>query len=198
MGINIPASSSLGSVSSQFFLVFFFFSAKMNLTVFAGILLAVTMATARRASLGEKTMQAAGKADEPEGAMRESVEKMMRAADEADEPARAKRGCKKSGETCANDGECCGKCGAVKSMTPKKTCSGGPGTSLYGNYGGLVEKIMRAADKADEPAGAKRAYGKGCTQPNGSCTGENDNSCCDDLRCGQVHRPGYPYVCMRG
>merc|ERR1711872_1110012 len=97
MGINIPASSSLGSVSSQFFLLFFFFSAKMNLTVFAGILLAVTMATARRASLGEKTMQAAGEADEPEEAMRESarpaslVEKIMRAAEEADEPAGAKR-----------------------------------------------------------------------------------------------------------
>ena len=68
----------------------------MNLTVFAGILLAVTMATARRASLvripylffpistqylidinqlaqnaqGEKTMQAAGKADEPGEAAR--------------------------------------------------------------------------------------------------------------------------------
>merc|ERR1712236_177059 len=97
MGINIPANSSLGSVSSQIFFIFFFFSAKMNLTVFAGILLAVTMATARIASLGEKTMQAAGKADEPEKAMRESarpaslVEKIMRAADEADEPAGAKR-----------------------------------------------------------------------------------------------------------
>merc|ERR1712112_426720 len=99
---------------SIFFAFFFFFSAKMNLTVFAGILLAVTMATARRASLGEKTMQA---------------------ADEADEPARAKRACKKSGATCTNDGECCGNCRAVKSMTGKKTCSGGPGTSLYGNYG---------------------------------------------------------------
>merc|ERR1712112_529526 len=155
MGINIPASSSLGSVSSQFFLLFFFFSAKMNLTVFAGILLAVTMATARRASLGEKTMQA---------------------ADEADEPARAKRACKKSGATCTNDGECCGNCRAVKSMTGKKTCSGGPGTSLYGNYGGLVEKIMRAADKADEPAGAKRANGDGCKPAETMC--ENDNECC--------------------
>ena len=71
----------------------------MNLTVFAGILLAVTMVTARRASLvriqdllflistqyliyfnqlaqntqGEKTMQAAGKADEPDEAMREAA-----------------------------------------------------------------------------------------------------------------------------
>merc|ERR1712180_451813 len=93
MGINIPANSSLGSFSSIFFPIFFFFSAKMNLTVFAGILLAINMATARRASLGEKTMQA----DEPEEAMRESarpaslVEKNMRAADEAGEPAGAKR-----------------------------------------------------------------------------------------------------------
>jgi len=69
----------------------------MNLTVFAGILLAVTMATARRASLGEKTMQAAGEAEEPEEAMRESarpaslVEKIMRAAAEADEPDEAMR-----------------------------------------------------------------------------------------------------------
>merc|ERR1712112_625974 len=101
MGINIPGNPSLGSISSQFFfslfLYFFFFSANMNLTVFAGILLAVTMAKARRASLGEKTMQAAGEADEPVEAMREAagpaslVEKIMRAADEADEPDEAKR-----------------------------------------------------------------------------------------------------------
>merc|ERR1711962_462764 len=90
MGINIPANSSLGSISSQFFFVFFFFKANMNLTVFAGILLAVTMATARRASLVRK-------ADEPGEAMREAarpaslVEKIMRAADEADEPDEAKR-----------------------------------------------------------------------------------------------------------
>merc|ERR1712114_35587 len=89
----------------QFFFVFFFFSAKMNLTVFAGILLAVTMATARRASLGEKTMQAAGEADEP------------------DEAKRARRAickkecgdnCKGYGyeyEACNSDDECCvGKC----------------------------------------------------------------------------------------
>jgi len=69
----------------------------MNLTVFAGILLAVNMATARRASLGEKTMQAVGENDEPEEAMREAarpaslVEKIMRAADEAEEPVEAKR-----------------------------------------------------------------------------------------------------------
>merc|ERR1711872_246332 len=115
MGINIPASSSLGSISSHFF-HFFFFSAKMNLIVFAGILLAVTMATARRASLGEKTMQAAGKADEPEEAMREAarpaslVEKIMRAADEANEPdeaKRAKRACKSEGEPCTRSQDCC-------------------------------------------------------------------------------------------
>merc|ERR1711872_206177 len=114
--INIPASSRLGSFSSQFFFCFFFFSAKMNLTVFAGILLAVTMATARRASSGEKTMQAAGKADEPEEAMREAarpaslVEKIMRAADEANEPdeaKRAKRACKSEGEPCTWSGDCC-------------------------------------------------------------------------------------------
>merc|ERR1712055_741582 len=75
---------------SIFFSFFFFFKANMNLTVFAGILLAVTMATARRASLVRK-------ADEPGEAMREAarpaslVEKIMRAADEADEPDEAKR-----------------------------------------------------------------------------------------------------------
>jgi len=63
----------------------------MNLTVFVGILLAVPMATAKRASLGEKTMKAAGKA-EPGEAMKEAArpaslfEKIMRAADKADEP----------------------------------------------------------------------------------------------------------------
>merc|ERR1712112_494166 len=101
---------------SIFFAFFFFFSAKMNLTVFAGILLAVTMATARRASLGEKTMQAAGKAEEPEEAMRESaslVEKIMRAAEEADEPARANGGCKPAGTPCNNSNECCGYRAAV-------------------------------------------------------------------------------------
>merc|ERR1711962_129125 len=97
MGINIPANSSLGSISSQFFRFFFVFSANMNLAVFAGILLAVPMATARRVSLGEKSMQATGEADEPDEAMRGSarparlVEKIMRAADEADEPEEAKR-----------------------------------------------------------------------------------------------------------
>merc|ERR1711962_1892888 len=116
MGINIPANSSLGSISSQFFL-FFFFSANMYLTIFAGILLAVPMAAARRASLGEKTMQAANKADEPVKAMRGAarparlVEKIMRAADEADEPEEAKRA--KSGsclgmyEICKKHEVCC-------------------------------------------------------------------------------------------
>merc|ERR1711872_959483 len=71
MGIHKHSgSSSLGPISSQFFSFFFFFSAKMNLTVFAVILLAITMATARRASLGEKTMQAAEEADEPDEAKR--------------------------------------------------------------------------------------------------------------------------------
>merc|ERR1711962_601650 len=85
-----PGEFKLRIVFLNFFSYFFFFSAKMNLTVFAGILLAINMATARRASLGEKTMQA----DEPEEAMRESarpVEKIMRAADKADEPDEAKR-----------------------------------------------------------------------------------------------------------
>jgi len=70
----------------------------MNLTIFAGILLAVTMVTARRASLGDQTMQAAaGKADEPDEATREAarpaklVEKIMRAAAEADELDEAER-----------------------------------------------------------------------------------------------------------
>merc|ERR1711962_583821 len=69
MGINILANSSLGI---DFYSIFFFcfpfcfpyIKLNMNL-VFAGILLTVTMVTARRASLGEKTMQAAGKSDEP-------------------------------------------------------------------------------------------------------------------------------------
>merc|ERR1711872_713222 len=119
MGINIPASSSLGSISCPFFSFFFFFSANMNLTFFAGILLAVTMATARRASLGEKTMQAAGVADEPVEAMREAarsaslVEKILGAA-AADKANRAARGyvlesntCKTRGKLCKNNDECC-------------------------------------------------------------------------------------------
>merc|ERR1712212_1430593 len=93
---------------------FFVFSANMNLAMFAGILLAVPMATARR---GEKTMQATGEADEPDEAMRGAarparlVEKIMRAADKADEPEEAKRD--KSGSciakegVCKKHGECC-------------------------------------------------------------------------------------------
>jgi len=64
----------------------------MNLTILAGFLLAVTMATARRPSLGERTTRAAGKADEADEAMRAAaepaslVEKIMRAADEMEGP----------------------------------------------------------------------------------------------------------------
>merc|ERR1712215_575366 len=85
MGINIPTNSSLGiDFLSIFFLFFsptpFFFLLSMNLTVLAGILLAVTLATARIVNLDGKTMQAAG---DPQEAMREAarpaslVEKMM-------------------------------------------------------------------------------------------------------------------------
>merc|ERR1712212_536501 len=71
MGIHKhPGKFKLRIDFSHFFPFFFFFSANMNLTVFAGILHAITMATARRASLGEKTMQAAGEADEPDKAKR--------------------------------------------------------------------------------------------------------------------------------
>merc|ERR1712212_317101 len=77
---------------------FFVFSANMNLAMFAGILLAVPMATARRVSLGEKNMQATGEADEPDEAMRGAarparlVVKIVQTADEADEPDEAMRG----------------------------------------------------------------------------------------------------------
>merc|ERR1711962_1792304 len=89
----------------------------MNLIVFAGILLAVPMAAARRARLVEKTMRNADKADEPVKAMRGAarparlVEKIMRAADEADEPEDAKRAkrrsCLADYERCYKDSECC-------------------------------------------------------------------------------------------
>merc|ERR1711872_740833 len=128
MGINIPAYSSLGLISSQIF-PFFFFSANMNLTIFAGILLAVPMAAARRTSLGEKTMQAVGEADEPVKAMRGAarparlVEKIMQNADEADEPEEAKRA--KSGpcigmyKFCKKHRQCCsGYCGKDEYMLP--------------------------------------------------------------------------------
>merc|ERR1711962_1841714 len=96
MGINIAANPSLRLISSQFcfFTLIFFLRASMHimhLTVFAGILFSLTMVTARRASLGEKTMQAAAKADEPDKAMRKAarpastVDKIIRAAAEADE-----------------------------------------------------------------------------------------------------------------
>merc|ERR1719244_1018679 len=88
----------------------------MNLIVFAGILLAVPMAAARTASLGEKIMRNADKADEPVEAMRGAarparlVEKIMRAADEADEPEDAKRAkrrsCLADYERCYKDSEC--------------------------------------------------------------------------------------------
>merc|ERR1712112_64302 len=137
MGINISASSSLGSFFSQFFFpFFFFFKGNMNLTVFAGILLAVTLATARRASLGEKTMQAAGKADEPGEAARLArraslVEKIMRAADEAEKPDEAKR---ESEEACKAFGEECGfyHLPNSKSYIPMGKCC--PGTECSTEY----------------------------------------------------------------
>ena len=100
----IPSSRLLYPAKDQFLLNLFpflyFFLANMNLTILAGFLLAVTMATARGASLvrirdlfflisaqylidfdqfaqntqGERTMRAAGKADEPDEAMREAAE----------------------------------------------------------------------------------------------------------------------------
>merc|ERR1712183_707029 len=132
MGINIPANSSLGSIYSQFFSLFFF-SAKMNLTVFVGILLAVTMTTARRASLGEKTMKAAGKA-EPGEAMKEAArpaslfEKIMRAADKADEPDEADEAKRESWPTqpaCTPFGETCyTKGGSTKPCCCRGSCMG--------------------------------------------------------------------------
>merc|ERR1711962_1011255 len=96
MGINISANPSF--LLNFFSLLFFFFKANMNLTVFAGILFCLTTVTARRASLGEKTMQAAAKADEPD-TMRKAarpaslVEKIKQAADEPDEPKREADDC---------------------------------------------------------------------------------------------------------
>merc|ERR1719270_2140192 len=61
---------------------------------------------------GEKHMQAAGEADEPEEAMKEAarpaslVEKILRAADKADEPNEAKRANGECDDTC-DDGTCC-------------------------------------------------------------------------------------------
>merc|ERR1711872_414454 len=131
MGINIPAYSSLGLISSQIF-PFFFFSANMNLTIFAGILLAVPMAAARRTRLGEKTMQNANEADEPVEAMRGAarparLEKIIRAADEADEPEEAKRA--KSGSCiamytyCTKHKLCCsGYCAKYLAHHQNKQC----------------------------------------------------------------------------
>merc|ERR1711872_459301 len=120
---NISANPSLRLSSSQFFfftLIFLFFKANMNLTIFAGILLAITTATARGPSLGEKAMQAATKADEPDEAMRKAarpaslVEKIMRAAAEADEPDEANREAGDEtdveefiGNDCDDDSDCC-------------------------------------------------------------------------------------------
>merc|ERR1712087_508341 len=70
MGINISANSRLNFF---FYINLSFFKANMNLTVFAGILLAVTTVTARRASLVEKIKRAAAEAEEPDEAKRESA-----------------------------------------------------------------------------------------------------------------------------
>merc|ERR1711982_18634 len=65
-------------------------------------------------------MQAAGEADEPEEAMRESarpaslVEKNMRAADEADEPAGAKRANGDGGSPCPQCEHSCQSYGSRK------------------------------------------------------------------------------------
>ena len=67
----------------------------MNLTVFAGILLAVTMVTAKRANLVEKKMNKRMKEEavrvEATGKTGGLVKKIMRDADEADESDEAKR-----------------------------------------------------------------------------------------------------------
>merc|ERR1711872_987424 len=117
----------------DFFSIFFFFflfSVKMNLTVFAGILLAVTMATARRASLGEKIMQAAGEADEPEEAMREAarpVEKMMNKRTKQAVRAEKKKQaadvqCFAWGANCESAFDCCS--GICKTVNNGKQCGG--------------------------------------------------------------------------
>jgi len=86
----------------------------MNLTVLAGILLAVTLATARK---GEKSMQAAGEADEPEEATREAAR-----------PA-----------------------SLVEKKMNKRMKQEAVRVEATGKTGGLVEKMMRDADEADEP-----------------------------------------------
>merc|ERR1719427_221930 len=110
----------------DFFLIF----ANMNLIVFAGILLLVT---AKRASLGEKNMQAASKADEPDEAMREVarplslVEKIMRAAAEADDPDEAKR---ESFIASALWRDPC-------KIYPKNACANGVAYGCTGEWGGV-------------------------------------------------------------
>jgi len=95
----------------------------MNFAVLAGILLAVTLATARRVSLGGKTMQAAGEADEPEEAMREAarpVDKMMNKRMKLSavrveghstgglvEKKKQAAECKNYGEPCSFTADCC-------------------------------------------------------------------------------------------
>merc|ERR1712112_360742 len=83
---------------SFFFFIFFFFSANMNLTVFVGILLAVTMASARRASLDEKIMRAADEADEPGEAKRAKLTKCKEVCG---------NNCKGYAKPCNNNDECC-------------------------------------------------------------------------------------------
>merc|ERR1711872_774060 len=92
---------------SIFFCFFFFFSAKMNLTVFAGILLAVTMATARTASLVEKIMRAADEADEPAGAKRANGDDCPNGPSERCECPMSNCDCPMYGKPCESDKECC-------------------------------------------------------------------------------------------
>jgi len=148
-------------------------------TVFAGILLAVTMATARRVSLDEKTMQAAGEADEPFEAMREAaslVKKIMRAANEADEPGEAKRAKRARScveyQPCNDADECCGgSCYHVNKEI--KRCWN---VGMEREAASLVKKIMRAADEADEPGEAKRAKRATCKDHFEPCN-EADECC---------------------
>merc|ERR1711962_1662940 len=151
MGINIPANSSLGI---EFFSIisFFFVLANMNLTVFAGILLAVTMVTARRASLGEKTKQAAGKADEPDEAIREAarpaklVEKIMRAAAEAEEPDEAKRESAMTTTTTTTT-TCSNKYCNVATNGPSDECCDGKRCTQLFSYGDSTDHLFRQCSR---------------------------------------------------
>merc|ERR1712087_585989 len=106
-----------------FYINLSFFKANMNLTVFAGILLAVTTVTARRASLVEKIMRAADRPGTglaprtqccgPSGLV-QKVEKIMRAADGP-------------GTGLAPRTQCCGPSGLVQK----------------------IKKMMHAADTRD-------------------------------------------------